>query len=159
MDAACSWSCTTSRARRAIAITWYCCMETARARRGPRRNCCRREGWSACTATASIACTAPTARSGCRRWGRDAPLHERVFVGGLHRRLLLADHAATHEVLQTLIEGLHADVLAGLDRRIHLRNFCLADQVANGGRADHDLVRGRAAAAALNQVGLRAPDA
>ena len=38
-------------------------------------------------------------------------------------------------------------LLAGLDGRIHLRDLALADQVADRRRADHDLVRGDAAAA------------
>ena len=39
--------------------------------------------------------------------------------------------------------------LAGLDRRIHLRDLVLADQVADRRRADHDLVRRHPASAVL----------
>src|SRR5512139_4244931 len=56
---------------------------------------------------------------------------------------------ALDQVLQVLVERLHADVAAGLDRRVHLRDLVLADQVADGGGADHDLVRGDAAGAVL----------
>ena len=41
------------------------------------------------------------------------------------------------------------DRLAGLDRRVHLGDLVLADQVADGRRADHDLVRRDAALAVL----------
>src|SRR5512135_2983632 len=50
------------------------------------------------------------------------------------------DDVALDQVLQILVERLHAQVAAGLDRRIHLCHLVLADQVADGGRADHDLV-------------------
>ena len=45
--------------------------------------------------------------------------------------------------------------LAGLDRGIHLRDLAFADQVADRGRADHDLVRRDAAAAGALQQRLR----
>ena len=59
------------------------------------------------------------------------------------------DDVALDQLLQVLVEGLHAVLLAGLDRRVHLRDLVLADQVADGGRADHDLVRGHATGAVL----------
>src|SRR5690606_2509783 len=71
----------------------------------------------------------------------------RVFPG-----LLARDHAALDQVLQVLVEGHHAVLLAGLDRRIHLRHLVLADQVADGGDAHHDFPgRGAASADALEQ--------
>ncbi len=50
---------------------------------------------------------------------------------------------------QALVERLHPDILARLDRRVHLRDLALADQVADRGGADHDLVRGDAPLAVL----------
>src|SRR5690349_14283016 len=55
-------------------------------------------------------------------------------------RLGRRDDVASHELDQALIERLHADRLTGLDGRVHLRNLVLANQVTDGGRADHDLV-------------------
>src|SRR6188472_2282841 len=43
------------------------------------------------------------------------------------RHLVAADHLE-----QALVERLHADVLARLDRGVHLRDLVLADQVADG---------------------------
>ena len=56
---------------------------------------------------------------------------------------------------QALVERLHALPLAGLDRRVHLRDLVLADQVADGRGRDHDLVRSDAAAAKSLQQRLR----
>src|SRR3569832_1127804 len=75
--------------------------------------------------------------------------HEGVFVlrgGTRHAR---GDHIAPDQILQALVERLHAEVAAGLDRRVHLRHLVLADQVADRRGADHDLVRGDAAVAVL----------
>src|SRR5258708_35055006 len=69
---------------------------------------------------------------------------EIILVGGLAARLAASDYVAPHQLLQVLVERLHADILAGLDRRVHLRDLVLADQGADGGRADHDLVGGDA---------------
>ena len=74
---------------------------------------------------------------------------ECVLVGGLRARLGNRDDVALHEVLQVLVERLHAERPAGLDRGVHLRDLRLADEVADGGRADHDLVRRDAAGAVL----------
>ncbi len=60
-----------------------------------------------------------------------------------------------HQFLQTLIESLHSLALAGLDGRIHLGNFALANQVSDGRRADHDFVRRNTAAADALHQGLR----
>lgn len=63
---------------------------------------------------------------------------------------------APHQVGQTLVEGLHAHTLAGLDGGIHLGDLVLADEVADGRRADHDLVGRHAPGAVLGlQQGLR----
>src|SRR5512139_2830789 len=59
------------------------------------------------------------------------------------------DHVAPHQILQALVERLHADIAAGLDGRIHLRHLVFADQVADRRRADHDFVRSDAAGAVL----------
>ncbi|ENO74969.1 twitching motility protein PilT [Thauera sp. 63] len=81
---------------------------------------------------------------------------EVVLVLRAELRLGGRDHVAAHEVGEALVQRLHADILAGLDRRIHLRDLVLADQVADGGGADHDLVRGHAARTVLGlEQGLR----
>src|SRR6185437_13527290 len=74
---------------------------------------------------------------------------ERVLVGGLAARFGDRDEVAFDEVLQVLVERLHAERLPGLDRGVHLRHLRLADEVADGGRADHDLVRRDAPAPVL----------
>src|SRR5690606_31332034 len=80
---------------------------------------------------------------------------EQALVLGVFPGLVAGDQAALDQVLQILVEGLHAHLLAGLDRRIHLRHLVLADQVADGRGGHHDLVRGDAAAADLLQQRLR----
>src|SRR5690606_978130 len=80
----------------------------------------------------------------------EQPLLLRIFL-----RLLARDHAALDQVLEVLVEGHHAVLLAGLDRRVHLRHLVLADQVADGGDADHDFPGRGAAAANLLQQRLR----
>src|SRR5690606_38034243 len=82
-------------------------------------------------------------------------LFEDFLVLRVADRLLARDDAALDHVLQALVERLHAVLAAGLDRRIHLRDLVLADQVADGRDADHDLVRRDAAAADLLEQGLR----
>src|SRR5688572_24582086 len=67
-----------------------------------------------------------------------------VFLG-----LELGHQAPLDHVLQALVERLHAVLLAGLDRRVHLRDLVLADQVADGRGGHHDLVRRHAAATDL----------
>src|SRR5688500_4892796 len=74
---------------------------------------------------------------------------EIILHRGLGPRFGHADEVALHQVLQVLVERLHAERLAGLDRRVHLRHLGLADQVADGRGADHDLVRRDAAVAVL----------
>src|ERR1700761_3985628 len=81
-------------------------------------------------------------RMACSRSMSDAVL----FLGPV-LRLFAADNALLHQILQALIQGLHALALAGLDGGIHLRDLTLADKIADGRGADHDLV-GRYAAAA-----------
>src|SRR5690348_637625 len=45
-----------------------------------------------------------------------------LHLGACHR--ILARHqAAAYQILQALVHGLHAELLAGLDRRIHLRDL------------------------------------
>src|SRR5262245_29416010 len=79
---------------------------------------------------------------------------EAVFVGGLRTRLVAVHDPALNEVRQTLVQRLHAGGLAGLDRRVHLRDLALADEIADRRGADHDLVRRHAAAAVFLQQGL-----
>src|ERR1043165_9409579 len=75
-----------------------------------------------------------------------------VFVRGFVTSLFFADDALGDEVGEALVERLHARLRAGLDGGGHLRDLAFANQVSNGGRADHDLVRRDAAAAvALEQ--------
>src|SRR5690606_23044257 len=83
------------------------------------------------TPSRTLAFTNPESRisnpGGC---SFDQPLVLRVIL-----RLRARDQAALDQVLQVLVEGHHAVLLAGLDRRIHLRDLVLADQVADGGDA------------------------
>src|SRR5437667_2353796 len=65
-----------------------------------------------------------------------------VLVGSLAARLGRGDDVAPHQFLQVLVECLHAELLPRLDGGVHLRDLVLADEVADRGRADHDLVRG-----------------
>src|SRR6185436_19382026 len=68
-------------------------------------------------------------------------LHEQILVHGPVARLGDIDHVATHQFDEALVERLHADILARLDRRVHLRDLAFADQIADRGIADHDLMR------------------
>src|SRR5678816_4746426 len=67
----------------------------------------------------------------------------------LAARFTRRDDVAAHEVGEILVERLHADVVAGLDRRVHLGDLVLPDQVPDRCGAEHDLVRGDAAGAVL----------
>src|SRR5262245_32045642 len=80
---------------------------------------------------------------------------EILLVLRLVARFFLGDDALLQQLLQTLIERLHAGRLAGLDRGIHLRDLALADQVADRGSADHDLVRRDASASDALEQRLR----
>src|SRR6478736_6484431 len=86
----------------------------------------------------------------CSRLSLEQPLVLRVFLGVLAR-----DHAALDQVLQVLVEGHHPVRAAGLDRRIHLRDLVLADEVADGRDADHDFPRRGTTAAHFLQQRLR----
>src|SRR5690606_39940242 len=77
------------------------------------------------------------------RLPRSSPLFPYTTL--FRSRLLAGDQAPLDQVLQVLVEGHHSVLLAGLDRRVHLRDLVLADQVADGRGADHDLP-GRGAA-------------
>src|SRR5689334_22066745 len=74
---------------------------------------------------------------------------EEVLVHRALARLGVGHDVAPHELGQALIERLHADGLARLDRRVHLRDLVLANQVADSRGADHDLVCRDAALAVL----------
>src|SRR6185312_17383736 len=65
---------------------------------------------------------------------------ERLLAHRAHPCLGRGNHVAADEVDQALVERLHAERLARLDRRVHLGHLVFADQVADGRRADHDLV-------------------
>src|SRR5271170_7887597 len=86
-------------------------------------------------------------RSCIRRIACSRSILDAVLVLSLIARFFAADDAFLHQFLQTLIESLHALSLPGLNRRVHLRDFALSNQVADGGRADHDFVRCNTAAA------------
>ena len=70
------------------------------------------------------------------------------------QRVLLRDHVPLDQIRQGLIHRLHAELLAGGDRGIHLVNLLLADEVADGRRGGHDLQRQHAPAADLGNEGL-----
>ena len=48
------------------------------------------------------------------------------------------------QLLERGIHGLHAEFLAGLHDRGNLRYLAFTDEIADGGRADHDFERGNA---------------
>src|SRR5688572_11214668 len=101
--------------------------------------------------TSLIACSRSMPVSPSRS-GSDLEVHR---VRRLAACFFLVHETLLDQVLEALVERLHAVLLAGLDRRIHLRDLGLADQVPDGRVADHDLVRGRAAAAFFLQQRLR----
>src|SRR5262245_55771032 len=74
---------------------------------------------------------------------------EKILVHRLAAGLFRGNDVALDQLLQVLVQRLHAVLLPGLDRRVHLRHLGLADQVANRRRADHDLVRRDAPGAIL----------
>src|SRR5688572_10839644 len=71
---------------------------------------------------------------------RRGRLPEVVLVRRLVARLFHRNDIALDQVLEVLVERLHAVLLAGLDRGVHLSDLGLADQVADRGCANHDLV-------------------
>src|SRR5690625_3181985 len=84
-----------------------------------------------------------------------AVLAEHLPVNRPLLRVLLADQTLPNQVLQALIQSLHTDLLPGLDGGVHLRDLVFANQVTDGGRADHDLVRCDPTAADLLEQRLR----
>src|SRR5690606_36231842 len=106
-------------------------------------------------------CTNPTPARLATAAGRSSRIQrlpvslEKTLLLRIFLRMLARDHAALDQVLQVLVESHHAVLLAGLDRRVHLRDLVLADQVADGGDADHDFPGRRAPAADLLQQRLR----
>src|SRR5690606_15642265 len=78
----------------------------------------------------------PSSRGASR--ARQCDLSEALAHLGLLARRIPGHQAAGYQILQAHIQGLHADIAAGLDRRIHLRHLVLTDQVADGRGADHD---------------------
>src|SRR5690606_40551973 len=101
-----------------------------------------RPGW----ADHRTCCRCPPCRAPPAPAVRDCPLpipasfrsFEKTLLLGVFLGLLARDYAALDQGLQVLVERHHAVLLAGLDRRVHLRDLVLADQVADGGHADHD---------------------
>src|SRR3569832_1302323 len=75
--------------------------------------------------------------------------HEGVFVLRGGTRHAQDNHITPDQILQALVERLHAEVAAGLDRRVHLRHLVHTEQKTERRGADHDLVRGDAAVAVL----------
>src|SRR5690606_39656140 len=77
---------------------------------------------------------------------------EQALVPGVFAGLRAQDHPALDQVLEVLVQGHHAGVLAGLDGRVHLRHLVLADQVTDRRCAHHDFPgRGAPAADLLQQ--------
>jgi len=79
---------------------------------------------------------------------------------GLGRECLLAcrgqvDSTFFHQVLQTLIQGLHAGRAPGLNGRIYLCHLVFPDEIADCRRAQHDFVSRQATAAGLSYQYLR----
>src|SRR5215831_1762929 len=66
---------------------------------------------------------------------------EQLLVDGAVARFGHVDLVAADELDQALVERLHPGGLARLDRRVHLGDLVLADQVPDRRSADHDLVR------------------
>ena len=66
---------------------------------------------------------------------------EVVLVGGGARRCLLVDLAGDGKRDQRLLEGLHVEERALLDRLVYLVRVVVADQVADSRVVDHDLER------------------
>src|SRR5690606_3989917 len=63
---------------------------------------------------------------------------ERVLILGAEARFFLGHDALLQQLGQALVERLHAVLLTGLDRGVHLRDLAFTDQVTDRGRADHD---------------------
>src|SRR6185503_9679706 len=80
---------------------------------------------------------------------------ELLFVLRSEARFFLRHDSLLQQLLQALVERLHAVLLSGLDRGVHLRDLAFADQVTDRRGADHDLVRGDAAAADALEQRLR----
>src|SRR5690606_20906855 len=80
---------------------------------------------------------------------------ERIFVLRFEACLFFGDDPLLQQLGQTLIERLHPVLLTGLNRRVHLGDLALANQVTNRRSADHDLVRCNTAASDSFQKGLR----
>src|SRR5437667_7769751 len=68
------------------------------------------------------------------------------LVDALVVRVLGADALGVQVVHDRVVERLHAELLAGLDRRGHLMRLALADEIRDGRRAHHDLEPGHAPA-------------
>ncbi len=54
--------------------------------------------------------------------------------------MIASDQALGHQFLQAHIQGLHAQAPTRLDRRIHLRDLVLANQITDRRRAQHDFM-------------------
>src|SRR5512135_2797592 len=61
-----------------------------------------------------------------------ASTQECIFVLRRGTRGCGGDHIALDQILQVLVERLHAQIAARLNGRVHLRHLVLADQVADG---------------------------
>lgn len=70
----------------------------------------------------------------------------------LFARDIARDNAFLNQFLEALVHRLHAQSLAGLDSRVHLRHLVLADKITNSRGAAHDFVcRNTAAGGSLQQ--------
>src|SRR3546814_226751 len=70
---------------------------------------------------------------------------EGILVRRLGARFTQRNDIPAHEILQVLVQRLHAYILACLDGGIHLCNLVLADEVTDSRRAYHDFMRRHAA--------------
>lgn len=67
---------------------------------------------------------------------------ERILVRGLAARFRRSNDIRFDQGGQTLIKGLHTQILTGLNGGVHLQYFGFADQITDGRSANHDFMCG-----------------
>ena len=76
------------------------------------------------------------------------------FILSLGNGVLTANDALLQKLRQMLIQSLHTMGIAGLNGRIHLGDFILADKISDRRDADHDLPGSDSSAASALEQGL-----